>query len=110
MSHVAEPSAVCKMVSPTHGVQGKGQEINYGLNEAKIRPQMVFESQCINYCEKNNIFPLPQLHPLEKSPVVHTTCTAWGSAEGSHPTSCQAIIQNANPPLTDRARIVTQVK
>jgi len=53
---------------------------------------MVLESQSVKYHEKCNIFPLPQLHPLEKSHVVQAMCTAWGSAEGSHPTTYQAIL------------------
>ena len=43
---------------------------------------MVFESQCIKYHEKCSAFPIPQLHPLENSPVVHATCTAWDVLRG----------------------------
>lgn len=94
ISHVTETSAVCKILLPIHGFQRKGQEINYGLNEAKMRPQSSLCDSVLSTV-KNVTFSLwhnTTEKSLEKNPVVQATYNAWGSAEGSHPTIYQAII------------------
>lgn len=111
LGHVPEVSDYCVqngVVQPWLLEKEKNWPSVEWEREAKMRPRCSLSHSVLSIMK--NIFPVPQVHPLENSPTVQATHATWGSAEGSHPSTYQAIIQTANPPLWERARIVTQVE